>query len=107
MEDLNVYKDESFDVVFVCHSFEHCMSPFSSLYEFKRILKDGGKLLLSTPLYCTEQVLYRDDDHYFVLTGEQLAKLLHTCRYKNINGWEELQPNKDIPNSSQIMYAEK
>lgn len=44
--------DESFDVVLCTEVFEHVPEPIEVIKEFSRILKGGGKLLLSAPLGC-------------------------------------------------------
>ncbi len=44
--------DESFDVVLCTEVFEHVPEPIQVIKEFSRILKAGGKLLLSAPLGC-------------------------------------------------------
>lgn len=44
--------DESFDVILCTEVFEHVPEPIKVIEEFSRILKQGGKLLLSAPLGC-------------------------------------------------------
>lgn len=43
------FKDESFDVVFWGDNIEHLFNPMDVAKEIKRVLKKGGKLILSTP----------------------------------------------------------
>ncbi|RZL04462.1 MAG: methyltransferase domain-containing protein [Rubrivivax sp.] len=42
--------DQSFDCVVCMEVLEHCIQPFDAIKELRRILKDGGLLLLSSPL---------------------------------------------------------
>ena len=41
--------DASFDVVLCVEVFEHLPNPFMALKEFSRLLKPGGKIILTTP----------------------------------------------------------
>jgi SAM-dependent methyltransferase len=45
----SVIEDSSFDIVVCTEVLEHTLDPFSASAEIYRILKSGGKLLLSTP----------------------------------------------------------
>ncbi|HSB04743.1 MAG TPA: class I SAM-dependent methyltransferase [Thermodesulfobacteriota bacterium] len=43
------YQDHSFDYVICLDGIEHTENPFNTLREFRRVLKEGGKLFLSIP----------------------------------------------------------
>ena len=43
------YPDNTADLVFSCHAFEHCDNPIQALKEMKRIAKPSGVVFLSTP----------------------------------------------------------
>ena len=45
------YPSESFDFVTCIEGLEHLENPFNAIREFNRILKPGGKLVLSLPNY--------------------------------------------------------
>ncbi len=45
----SLIEDESFDLVICTEVLEHTLQPFDAINEISRILKKGGKLLLSTP----------------------------------------------------------
>lgn len=70
------YSDKTFDLVFVCHSLEHCEDPIKALREFRRVLKEGGHLFISLPCHCQHHILNSDNDHIFCLTDLQLGRLL-------------------------------
>lgn len=44
--------DESFDVVICSEVLEHVPEPIKAIQEFSRILRQGGRLLLTAPLGC-------------------------------------------------------
>lgn len=106
MEDMSIIPDNSFDVVFVCHSLEHCERPVDALREFKRIVKDTGIIFISTPLHCEKQVIGADHDHIMVFTDLQLQRLIRYVDLELIKQWEEMNDyTREI--SSLITVARK
>ncbi len=68
------YEDGRFDVVIYCEMIEHLMhDPTHSLYEIHRILKPGGRLVLSTPNP------FRYTNYLRFLTGKNI--------YPPFSGW--------------------
>ncbi len=49
----------SFDFVVCCETLEHTLDPRGALREIRRVLRPGGKLLLTTPSYLNTYGLYR------------------------------------------------
>ena len=47
--DLNPILNESYDFLLSCHSIEHMANPLKALYEWKRVLKDEGIMILIAP----------------------------------------------------------
>jgi len=80
MEDMRMFKDKEFDLVFCCHAFEHCEHPIEALKEFRRVSKKF--IFIITPNYCIKQIREGDIDHIFVLTEMQMSKLFS---YLNIS----------------------
>ena len=76
------YGDDFFDVLFVCHSFEHTERPAEALREFRRVLKPGGTLFISTPVHCEHQIILADVDHINVLTHMQLERYMIYTNFK-------------------------
>jgi SAM-dependent methyltransferase len=46
---LNKIKDHSYEFVLSCNNLEHMANPIAAIFEWKRILKDGGVILLILP----------------------------------------------------------
>lgn len=73
------FPNASFDVVFACHSFEHCEHPIDALREFKRVTK--RYVFIATPSPCEKQILNADSDHVFVLNTLQMRRLLQYVQF--------------------------
>ena len=58
------YPDLSFDYVICLDGIEHTENPFNTLREFRRILRSGGKLFLSTP-----NILNIEQRVHYLFTG--------------------------------------
>lgn len=56
--------DKVFDAILCTEVFEHIPYPIESLREFSRLLKDGGKLILTAPSNCLRHM-----DPFFFYTG--------------------------------------
>ena len=80
MEDLP-FGDNTFDLVFSCHAFEHCENPLQALKEMKRVSKKW--VLIFTPYHCKHHVLDSDSDHIFVLTEMQMRRLMGYVGFKS------------------------
>jgi SAM-dependent methyltransferase len=51
--------DSTFDTVISCETIEHVVEPIKALREVRRVLRPGGRLLLTTPNYLGPMGLYR------------------------------------------------
>lgn len=56
MHDLSLYGDDSYDQVFCTGSFEHAFAPYIVLSEFVRVIRDGGRILITLPSYTNEKM---------------------------------------------------
>jgi len=51
--------DAAFDTVISCETIEHVVEPMQAMREIHRVLRPGGRLLLTTPNYLGPMGLYR------------------------------------------------
>lgn len=65
------HADASFDTVVSCETVEHVPDPRRAVRELARVLKPGGRLLLTTPNYICLMGLYRG---YMRLTGRKFTE---------------------------------
>lgn len=65
------FRDETFDTVISCETVEHVPNPGGAIRELARVLKPGGRLLLTTPNYLGPLGLYRA---YLRLTGRRYTE---------------------------------
>lgn len=84
MEEMWRISEQEYDLVFVCHAFEHCERPLDALRHFKRILKPGGLLFMATPFNCKHHILGADDDHISVFNDMQLYRMIYHVGFKDI-----------------------
>jgi ubiquinone/menaquinone biosynthesis C-methylase UbiE len=63
--------DSTFDVVISCETVEHVADPVKALREVHRVLRPGGRLLLTTPNYLGPMGLFRG---YLRMTGRRYSE---------------------------------
>lgn len=56
--------DESYDLVFSCHSFEHSVSQLFALWEWKRVVRRGGYIMIVVPMPIDQDVRAHFADRY-------------------------------------------
>lgn len=103
MENMVPVPSDYFDVVFACHSFEHCEHPLEAIAEFARVCKQDGYIFISTPVWCLHQVINADEDHLFVLPKENFQRLMKYVGFKkeNIQSFDEMDGD-NVQGSSTI-----
>ena len=86
------FGDNEFDLVWCSEVIEHLEDPVKSLSEFRRVLKQSGKLIITTPnSYCWVFNLFS----LFGLTPDKLQHPGHK-HFFNYKDMQELFPNADI-----------
>ena len=65
------YSDSTFDTVISCETIEHVPRPRTAINELARVLKPGGRLLVTTPNYLGPFGLYRG---YLRLMGRRFTE---------------------------------
>jgi 2-polyprenyl-3-methyl-5-hydroxy-6-metoxy-1,4-benzoquinol methylase len=75
------FEDHSFDVIWAGDVLEHLFDPISMLEEVSRILKPGGKALISTPNDMHSYSRLRQCKHHTVMSSELLEYMLNTSGF--------------------------
>jgi len=92
----------SFDLVCMFHTIEHVLEPSKLMKQIARVLKPGGKLVITTPRWVEQGVwehysamhpiLYSDDGLYFLIEASGFEPLITLCESsQEIVGWTEKQ----------------
>lgn len=69
------FRDSAFDLIFASHSLEHALDPELAGRELRRVVRDGGMLVVEVPiLYGT-----RGADLWDYQTPERVLELLRPC----------------------------
>ncbi|MGB1077479.1 MAG: class I SAM-dependent methyltransferase [Bdellovibrionales bacterium] len=79
--DMKMFDDNSVDAIFMIEVLEHVDEPWNAIPELHRILKPGGKLILSTPLMFP---LHDEPYDYYRYTKYGLQHLLKQFDQVNI-----------------------
>lgn len=78
--------DGTFTKIIAQHVIEHFEDPVSVLGEWRRVLKPGGLVLLTTPNQrFPEQDWFYDPSHHHIYTGEELARLVVASGFKVVD----------------------
>ncbi len=85
------YPDNYFDTIVCGEVIEHLECPIKLIREINRILKNGGKLILSTPssIYYLEILsdiigLELEKEHLYVFNRRKLTKMLNENGFQNL-----------------------
>ncbi len=87
-------KNDSVDHIVACHIFEHLVDPIAGLDEWKRVMKQGGTLIVTCPNHDKVASMLIDYTHVHAYTLESLKSML------KLNGFdvltEEIFPNGSL-----------
>jgi ubiquinone/menaquinone biosynthesis C-methylase UbiE len=85
-EDLHIFQDESFDLVYCNHVLEHLPSPQKAISEAWRVLKKGGRYMIGIPngRHLNDMVMrkiqllyYGKTDHLQTFSLKKITELLN------------------------------
>src|SRR4051812_31263469 len=74
--------DESFDTVLLSEVLEHLERPAAALSEIRRVLRPGGKLILTTPFVWP---LHEEPRDFYRYTRHGLAYLIRDSRFTEVS----------------------
>jgi 2-polyprenyl-3-methyl-5-hydroxy-6-metoxy-1,4-benzoquinol methylase len=85
--------DSSFDTVFFCDVVEHLEQPFAAFREMCRVLKPGGRAMITTPnanslmryVQGTSWFGLQDPTHKLFFTGFTIAHALRTSGFASVH----------------------
>lgn len=83
--------DHSVDAILAKHLLEHVIDPFHALREWRRVLKDDGKLVILCPDYRYCEAISVDPSHVHAYTPDSVASLLKASGF-NVTGSEQVSP---------------
>lgn len=102
--DMSKFPDNTFDIIFASHTFEHLTDPIKALKECLRILTPKGTLFFITPFACEKQILHADADHLFCLTEMQWRKLLLHVGFTKVKTYNQyITHDEQIDNEQNYM----
>jgi len=81
VQDMHFIKDETYDTAISISMLEHVQNPFKAIAEMHRILKKGGKLIVSAPMLYR---LHEEPYDFFRFTKYAFQHLLESTGFKVI-----------------------
>jgi len=75
-----IFGDGSCDLIYACHSFEHCYDPAATASEWKRILKPAGVAWLSLPTALGDGYLPSESDPVLISRVTEIEKFFGPLR---------------------------
>ena len=94
IDNLKFLKNETLDIVFSFHAIEHLPNPIEILFEIKKKIKKGGKILIEVPHANDFLLTYLKSDsfkqftlwsqHLILHTHESLKRILEHVGFKDV-----------------------
>lgn len=109
--DIPSVEDETVDMIWCRHALEHSPYPLFTLYEFNRLLKQGGKLYVEVPAPDCERQHEANPNHFSIL-GLTMWMFLFARAGFNALMVDKFQltlktEDKDVPEEYLIFLLEK
>ena len=73
------YADNSFDAVVFATSLDHMESPLSALREARRVVKDGGSVIIWNSVFVYGNAQFKDNRHLHMWDSNGLFKLIENA----------------------------
>lgn len=78
------FEENSVDTIIARHILEHCVDLITTLKNWTKILKPGGRLVIAVPDESSEITINLNPEHVHVFTPESMEKLLDSLGLKKI-----------------------
>lgn len=110
MSDL-AFDDNSVDFIWCRHALEHSPYPLFTLFEFNRVLKNGGKAYIEVPMPDSVRPHEQNPNHYSILGNNMWNSLFIKAGFKILfNNYLDLNltiDGKEVPERYIIYGIEK
>lgn len=100
--NLDRFKDGSVDTILVKHLLEHILDLPKAINEWRRVLKDSGKLIIVVPDWRYCEAISCDPSHVHAFTPESLSSIIESVGGFKITNTENVTPGYQI-----VMSCEK
>ena len=81
-------KTSSKDYIVASHVLEHILNPLAALKEWKRVLKPGGRLFLTTPNHHEVETMLIDYTHIHAFDSQSLWDIMDAAGFENVVAME-------------------
>jgi len=78
------FKDEYVDTIIARHILEHCVDVISTLKNWIKVLKPGGRLIIAVPDESSEITINLNPEHVHVFTPKSMENLLNLMGLKKV-----------------------
>lgn len=90
--DMLPFPDNYFDAIFSKSVIEHIENTEHYMSEMRRVLKEGGVLILMVPDWETQYfIFYQDPTHIHPYTKKSVDRLLNMCEFKEVSSEKFVQ----------------
>ena len=78
------FDDNYADAIIARHILEHCVNTIGALKQWKRVLKPGGRLIVSVPDSAIRNTIILNSEHVHAFTVESLQSIAELIGFKQI-----------------------
>jgi SAM-dependent methyltransferase len=77
--------DKSVDTIIARHILEHVIDPISTLRNWNRIIKTGGRLIIAVPNHEIRNTIPLNPEHVHGFTPSSLISLVRECGFRDVH----------------------